>query len=112
MLETEANLYAELLARVYDHVDHKFKRGFSMLTLGWTDGYSFIPVGFNMLSSSSKSNRYQEISEDIDHRTNGYKFRKESMLSKPDAAKKMLIDALNAGIAANYVWIHGLQQNL
>ena len=31
----------ELLARVYDHVDHKYKKGFTMLTLGWSDGYSF-----------------------------------------------------------------------
>ena len=48
----------ELLARIFDHTEHKYQRGFSMLTLGWTDGYSFVPVGFNMLSSASKSNRY------------------------------------------------------
>lgn len=97
------SIKVELLAKIYDHVDHRFKRGFSMLTLGWTDGYSFVPVGFNMLSSSNKSNRYQEISDNIDHRTNGYKFRKDSMLSKPEAAIKMLTDALNAGMVANYV---------
>ena len=97
------SIKVELLAKIYDHVDHRFKRGFSMLTLGWTDGYSFVPVGFNMLSSSNKSNRYQEISDNIDHRTNGYKFRKDSMLSKPKAAIKMLTDALNAGIIADYV---------
>lgn len=34
----------ELLARIYDYVEHKFQRGFSVLTLDWTDGYSFIPV--------------------------------------------------------------------
>ena len=33
---------AELLARVYDHVEHKFQKGFTLLTLGWSDGYSFI----------------------------------------------------------------------
>lgn len=93
----------ELLARIYDHVDHRFKRGFSMLTLGWTDGYSFVPVGFNLLSSSKKSNRYQEVSEDIDHRTNGYRFRKESMLSKPEAAARLIRNALDAGIRADYV---------
>ena len=97
------SIKVELLAKIYDHVDHRFKRGFSMLTLGWTDGYSFVPVGFNMLSSSNKSNRYQEIADNIDHRTNGYKFRKDSMLSKPKAAIKMLTDALNAGIIADYV---------
>ena len=31
----------ELPAKIYDHVDHRFKRGFSMLALGWTDGYLF-----------------------------------------------------------------------
>ena len=89
----------ELLARIYDHSEHKYKRGFSMLTLGWTDGYSFVPVGFNMLSSANKSNRYQEMS-DIDHRTNGYKVRRDSMLSKPEAAIKLISEALNAGILA------------
>ena len=76
----------ELLARVYDHVEHKFQKGFTLLTLGWSDGYSFIPAGFNMLSSASKSNRYNEASDTIDRRTNGYKFRKESMMHKTDAA--------------------------
>ena len=44
----------ELLARVYDHVEHKFQKGFTLLTLGWSDGYSFIPTGFNLLSSASE----------------------------------------------------------
>ena len=74
-----------------------------MLTLGWTDGYSFVPIGFNMLSSAKKSNRYQEISENIDHRTNGYKSRKDSLLSKPEAALKLLAEALDMGIIADYV---------
>ena len=93
----------ELLARVYDHVEHKYQKGFTMLTLGWSDGYSFVPVGFNLLSSAKKSNRYQEISDKIDHRTNGYKIRKESMLSKPEAAVLLVKRALAAGIQADYV---------
>lgn len=28
----------ELLAWVYDHVEHKYQKGFTMLTLGWSDG--------------------------------------------------------------------------
>lgn len=93
----------ELLARVYDHVEHKYQKGFTLLTLGWSDGYSFAPVGFNLLSSAKKSNRYQEISDKIDHRTNGYKTRKESMLAKPDAAILLIQRALAAGIQADYV---------
>ena len=93
----------ELLARVYDHVEHKFQKGFTLLTLGWSDGYSFIPVGFNLLSSAKKNNRYNEISENIDHRTNGYKFRKESMMSKTDATVLLIQRALQSGINADYL---------
>lgn len=93
----------ELLARVYDHVEHKFQKGFTLLALGWSDGYSFIPTGFNMLSSASKSNRYSEASDTIDRRTNGYKFCKESMMHKTDAAIQLISNALTAGIKADYV---------
>ena len=93
----------ELLARVFDHVEHKCQKGFTLLTLGWSDGYSFIPTGFNMLSSATKSNRYNEVSDLIDHRTNGYKFRKASMMHKTDAAILLIKNALNAGIKADYV---------
>lgn len=93
----------ELLARIYDHVEHKFQKGFTLLTLGWSDGYSFIPVGFNLLSSANKSNRYQEISEAVDHRTNGYRSRKESLIQKTDAAILLIQRAMNAGIKADYV---------
>ena len=93
----------ELLARIYDHVEHKFQKGFTLLTLGWSDGYSFIPVGFNLLSSASINNRYQEMSKDVDHRSNGYKARKESILTKPEAAVLLIQRALQAGIQADYV---------
>lgn len=93
----------ELLARVYDHVENKFQKGFTLLTLGWSDGYSFVPVGFNMLSSAAKSNRYQEMAADIDRRSNGYKARKESLMAKTDAAILLVKRALNAGIRADYV---------
>ena len=93
----------ELLAKVYDHVSHKFKKGFTLLTLGWSDGYSFLPVGFNMLSSANKDNRYQEISGNIDRRTNGYKCRTESLMHKTDAAILLIERALATGIKADYV---------
>ena len=30
---------AELLARVFDHTGNRFVKGFTMLTLGWFDGF-------------------------------------------------------------------------
>lgn len=93
----------ELLARVYDHVEHKFQKGFTLLTLGWSNGYSFVPTGFNLLSSASESNRYNAVSDSIDHRTNGYKVRKASMMHKTDVAVQLIRNVLTAGIKADYV---------
>ena len=93
----------ELLAKVYDHVFHEFVRGFNLLALGWSDGFSFIPVSFVLLSSAKLRNRYQEVDKDIDHRTNGWKARMESMMQKPEAALRMVESALAAGIHADYI---------
>jgi hypothetical protein len=54
----------ELLANVHDHAEkgkNKFKRGFRMLTLAWSDGVSLIPLLFRHLSSADKKSRYVEI---------------------------------------------------
>lgn len=93
----------ELLAWVYDHVEHKYQKGFTILTFGWSDGYSFVPAGFSMLSSTKKSKCYQEIPDKTAHRTNGYKTRLESLLPKPDAEVLLVQRALNAGIQADYI---------
>lgn len=53
-----------------------------MLTLEWTDGYSFVPMDFTMHSSGKKENRYNENYEKTDKRSNGYKRRKESIEKK------------------------------
>ncbi|MTV49941.1 hypothetical protein GJ688_13250, partial [Heliobacillus mobilis] len=47
----------ELLARVHDHAAGQFVRGFRMLTLGWSDGHSFLPIDFSLLSSQKVTNR-------------------------------------------------------
>jgi hypothetical protein len=93
----------ELMARVYDHVTHKYQKGFTMLTLGWSDGYSFLPVDFAMLSSANESNRLVATCSTIDKRTNGYKRRKEAVQKKPEVALTLIQNALKTGIFAEYV---------
>ena len=46
--------HTELASKVFDHVSMKFKKGFRMMTLGWTDGCSFIPINFSLLASSKE----------------------------------------------------------
>lgn len=44
----------ELLSRVFDHVNMKYLKGFRMLTLGWSDGNSFLGIDFALLSSANE----------------------------------------------------------
>ena len=47
---------AEMLARVFDHCSMKYRSGFRMLTLGWSDGNSFLPVSHSLLSAAEDRN--------------------------------------------------------
>lgn len=80
VLLKETSEKIEVFARICDPKDTNINV-FFMLTLGWTDGYSFIPVGFSTLSLANKSNRYQGIFDNIGHRTNGFKARKDSVIT-------------------------------
>lgn len=93
----------ELLARVFDHVSGKMVRGFSMLTLGRSDGHSFVPVDFDMLSSAKDIHRLHEIDERIDKRTHGFKRRQDALQQRPDSVEKMVKNALDSGILADYI---------
>ena len=92
----------ELLAKVYDHVFRKFMRGFRDLTLGWTDGNTFLPVAFNLLSSREDKNIIYGERTGIDKRTNAYKIRKQARENTLDRAVGQLKSAIKAGISAKY----------
>jgi len=93
----------ELLAKVYDHVSHTFVRGFRMLTLGWSDGNSFVPLCFSLLSSENERNRLCGVNESIDKRTCGYKRRQEGMRKATDVVFELLAQAQDMGISAKYL---------
>lgn len=42
----------ELGSKVFDHTDMRFKKGFRMLTLSWSDGNTLIPVNSCLLASA------------------------------------------------------------
>lgn len=45
--------HVELLARVHDHNTGRYHKGFRMLTMGWSDGSSFVPILLSLLSSAN-----------------------------------------------------------
>jgi hypothetical protein len=93
----------ELLARVHDHNENRYYRGFRLLTLSWSDGISHIPVSFALLSSAKKDNRLVPMREGIDKRSNGFKRRAESTLKSPEALARLVRGAMKNDIKADYI---------
>lgn len=102
MVERNRSKKVELLAKIYDHANHKYRFGFRMLTLGWSDGSTFIPVNNVLLSSENKKNRVKEAA-DVDKRTIGYQRRILSMQKGTQVMLALLNAAKKAEIPAKYV---------
>jgi len=102
MFERNRSKKVELLAKVYDHAKHKYRFGFRMLTLGWSDGSTFLPVNSILLSTENEKNRINEAAK-VDKRTIGYKRRKLSMEKGTSAMLTLLETAKKAAIPAKYV---------
>jgi len=93
----------ELLSRVFDHTDKRYYRGFRMLTLGWSDGISFLPLSCAMLASSKEKNRLVPLRKDLDGRTNGAKRRREGLRKATDVLVDMVAEARAMGIEAHHL---------
>lgn len=96
----------ELASNTYDHAASgtaRYKVGFRMLTLGWTDGFSFVPLLFRHLSSADEKNRYCEEDATIDKRTCGGKLRKDALIKGTDMMIVLLAKARKYSIKAKHV---------
>ncbi len=71
-----------------------------MLTIGWTDGSSFVPVNFRLLSSSKKSNVLYPA-RDCDKRSLAHKRRLQAQSNTTDVVLDLLRQARK--IPARYV---------
>lgn len=100
--ERKGSKKAELLAKVYDHVSHRYTRGFRMLTLGWSDGVTFLPVNSCLLSSEKEDSRINESCE-VDANSNGAKARKCAVKKATEVIPQLISGAIKAGIQASYV---------
>lgn len=92
----------ELLSKIYDHAKKKFNYGFRLLTLGWSDGNTFLPVNSCLLSTENVKNRVCEA-KDIDKRTVGHKRRVFAQTKAPSVVLTLIEEAKKALIKAQYV---------
>ncbi len=102
IFERKGSKRVELLAKVYDHASHRHTRGFRMLTLGWSDGVTFLPVNSCLLSSENESSRINE-SRAVNPNSNGAKARKLATKKATEVVPELISDAMEAGIQAKYV---------
>ena len=103
IVERERSKTVELLARVYDHAKrHKCVPGYRMLTLGWSDGASFVPVNSCMMSTENAENRLVPARE-LPKGSNGAKRREMAQKKMTEVVPELLKTAINEGIKAQYV---------
>lgn len=96
---------AELLSYIYDHVRGASIKCFNLLLLGWTDGYSFLPVSLQMMHSKKLLKGIMDKIGDLNKRNSGYKLRIQSGMSKMNLAVEMVKQAIEAGFRANYLLV-------
>lgn len=92
----------ELGSRVFDHVSMKYRKGYRLMTLGWTDGNTFLPINSSLLASSKESNLIGPIG-DFDGRSLAAKRRKLAQMKGTDVMIELLKTARSAGHQADYV---------
>ena len=92
----------ELLAKVHNHASkaaNKFFMGFRMLTLGFTDGNTFIPFAAQLMSSAKTENKAKEF----DKRSIAARRRKNALVEMPQRLYELLRTAKIFKIPAAHV---------
>ena len=92
----------ELGSRVFDHTSMKYRKGYRLMTLGWTDGNTFLPVNSCLLASSKESNLIGPV-DHYDGRSLAAKRRKLAQTKGTEVMIELLKTAQNTGHHADYV---------
>lgn len=101
----------EKIGKVYDHCLHTYRLGMKLLTLGFWDGKSFIPLDFSIHNEPGKTGKRGLKKKDLDNQftkqrspdSAGFKREMEVGIDKIQTAINLIINALNKGIVADYV---------
>ena len=92
----------ELGSRVFDHTSMRYTKGYRLMTLGWTDGNTFLPVNGCLLASSKASNLIGP-QEHFDGRSLAAHRRNLAQMKGTDAMLELINAAQKAGHTADYV---------
>ena len=92
----------ELGSRVFDHTTMRYTKGYRLMTIGWTDGNTFLPINSCLLASSKDSNLIGP-QEHFDGRSLAAHRRKLAQMKGTDAMLELIKTAQKAGHTADYV---------
>lgn len=86
----------ELGSKVFDHVSIRYTKGYRILSLGGTDGNTFLPVNSCLLASSREENLIGPVNR-FDGRSLAARRRKMAQSKETDAMIELLKTAQSAG---------------
>ena len=92
----------ELGSKVFDHTSKRYRQGFRLMTVGWTDGNTFLPINSCLLASSKEKNLIGP-KEHYDGRSLAAKRRKLAQMKGTEAMIELLKTAQRTGHQADYV---------
>ena len=92
----------ELCAAVFDHVDMKSRKGYRMLTLGYSDGNTFMPISHRLLSSPN-DDKVLGPQKVLDGRTIAGRRRRQARRKATVVMVELIRAAQKAGIEAKHV---------
>lgn len=92
-----------MLSKMFDHALKRFIKGYRMLTLGWTDGKTFIPIAQILLTAANEKLILNDTTKNLKEDETAFKNRSLSKLKGTDALIYLVKMALKSGIKANYI---------
>ena len=92
----------ELGSRVFDHVSMRYRKGFRLMALGWTDGNTYLPINSCLLASSKEANLIGPVKQH-DGRSLAARRRTLAQMKGTDVMIELLKAAQKAGHKADYV---------
>ena len=99
-LKKNSSKKIELTAKKFDHSTHTYYKGYSSLSLAYTDQISTICVAQAPLASPNEENIYVSARNDFNSRSLAAKRRAEAVQHMPDVAYNLVAGAMDAGITA------------
>ena len=87
---------------MFDHVSMRYRKGFRLMALGWTDGNTYLPINSCLLASSKEANLIGPVKQH-DGRSLAARRRTLAQMKGTDVMIELLKAAQKAGHKADYV---------